>query len=97
MLANTMNPGKTTKSGDADAAADRYDAVQTQVQTACRDIKHYPIIVDRDMAWTDFTRYAEALLDYFEDGVYVKAEHCLPRMERQLNMMKEKADNAYYI
>lgn len=75
----------------------RYDPVRQKILRACKDARHYPVVFDRDNAWTEYTEYAEALLDFFENDLYTKTEHCLPRMEQYRQQMKEKADDAAYI
>lgn len=80
--------------GDTDAAADQYDAARNQIETACGNIKHYPILIEHDTAWTEFTQNTETLL---EDGVPDKLERCLPKMNRHLATIQEKADNRYAV
>lgn len=79
------------------SAEKRYGPVQQKILRACKDAKHYPVMFERDHAWTEFTEYAEALLDFFDNDLYTKTEHCLPRMQRYQKQMKQTADDASYI
>lgn len=85
--------GVTNDSYNADH---RYDPVRQKIVRACEYAGEYPVMFERDNAWTQFTEYAEALLDFFEDGLYTKTEHCLPEMQRYQRHMEEKADDASY-
>lgn len=82
---------------DSYNADHRYDPVRQKIVRTCEYAGEYPVMFERDNAWTQFTEYAEALLDFFEDSLYTKTEHCLPRMQRYQWHMKEKADNASYL
>lgn len=79
------------------SAEKRYSSVREEILLACKKIDHYPIIFERDHVWTEFTKYAEALLDFFDDDMCIKTEHCLPWMQRYQKQMKETADDASYI
>lgn len=97
-LSEARNQYDKTREDEAEtnrySAEKRYDSVRQKILRACKDAAHYPIIFKRDHAWEEFTEYAEALLDFFEDDLYTKTEHCLPRMQRYRKQMEKTADDA---
>lgn len=96
---NQYEKAKEEEAADAYSAdADiHYSQVRQKVQRACIDAAEYPVMFERDMAWTEFTEYAEALLDFMDDGHPGKISHCLPEMQRYRQQMKETADEAAYL
>lgn len=94
-VSHAMTPLQQAQ-GHCENAADRdvpatSEGVARHVQKACEAVQQYPVEVGYDGHWKSFSRYAEALLDFLEDDLVEKTTHCVPRMERALQNMKNQA------
>lgn len=88
---------KAQKQGADQYSADtkiHYSQVRQKVKRACIDANQYPVLFKRDMAWTEFTEYAEALLDFMDEGYPGKISYYLPKMQRFRETMEKKAEEA---
>ncbi len=80
-----------------DNADDRHqpqtrEEIGRHVKNACEAVQQYPVEIGYDGHWKTFSQYAEALLDFLEDDLAEKVDHCVPRMERALRNMDEQAE-----
>lgn len=68
----------------------RLGTIREPVKNACKHVHQYPVEIGYDGHWKRFSDYAEALLDYLDDDVPEKTDHCVPEMKRALEHMREQ-------
>ncbi|NLV08895.1 hypothetical protein GOC74_02975 [Halomicrobium mukohataei] len=69
------------------------DAATFELMDSIREIRDYPIVVERDRNWKDYTRYISTAVGYLADDSFSGAEHALSRAEQTLEGIKKNIEN----